>query len=227
MLLLPTLCRTKSFPATNVEGSMRVEPSRNAAASSAPRRRLRENVSSSESPFRSAGGSSRNMECGAGAAAPLTYLPVRAFFTGGSRNTPRVLSVCAGAFKRGAVASRQGAAFAAVFAFARRDASSEFSHSARSRSTFPSNAPRRASFRSFRVSNGFGNGSASPPRLSEARDLVRSSAPRGKTSWRSTSSGSARSAAPTTAARARPPGSAAGASSRARGSPRRRASRAT
>ena len=107
MLLLPTLCRTKSFAATNVEGSRPVEPLRNSAASARPPQ-IRENVSSSE-PVQIGGGLFQ--EHGVRrrrSRAPLTYLPVRDFFTGGSRNTPRVLSVCAGAFKRGAVARRAG-----------------------------------------------------------------------------------------------------------------------
>ena len=137
--------------------------------------------------MRSAGGSSRNMECGGGAAAPLTYFPESVFFFGGSRNTPRVLSVCAGAFRRGPVASRHGACIflpeVRVFSSrarraSRRVASSGFSHSARSRA-FASKVPILLSFRT-RASKGLGNTSVSPPRLSEASDLVRSSVPPGK-----------------------------------------------
>mmetsp|Transcript_11416 Transcript_11416/g.48687 ORF Transcript_11416/g.48687 Transcript_11416/m.48687 type:complete len:232 (-) Transcript_11416:2883-3578(-) len=127
------------------------------------------------------------MECGGASAAPLTYLPTSAFFFGGSRNTPRVLSVCAGAFRRGAVASRHGACIlrepVRVFSSrarraSRRADSSGFSHSARSRA-FASKTPILLSFRT-RASKGLGNTTTSPPRLSELRDLVRSSVPPGK-----------------------------------------------
>ena len=172
MLLLPTLCRTKSFPATNVEGSGAHGAACRRPARPAAERENAPRPARARSDRRAALPGTWSAACGA--AAPLTYWACERLLHRGV-NTPRVLSVCAGAFKRGAVVAPRAAhphgdtvvsqPAATPLAAAPRPRNSP---TARAR-VYVTVAPRDVPREFPRERNGFGNCTERLPRLAFPR----------------------------------------------------------